>query len=148
MSGSKCHLDELAALEDVAARFGLDAIYLFGSRAEEVVAFVRGERMLDPGHPSDVDVGVMPAAGHRLTVRDKVRLAIALEDLWDVGRVDLVLLPEADPFLAVDIVAGEQVYARDAYAVDEYELYVLRRAGDLAPLERERRQSLLWEKRA
>jgi predicted nucleotidyltransferase len=140
MSGSKCHLDELAALEDVAARFGLDAIYLFGSRAEEVVAFVRGERMLDPGHPSDVDVGVMPAAGRRLTVRDKVRLAIALEDLWDVGR--------ADPFLAVDIVAGEQVYARDAYAVDEYELYVLRRAGDLAPLERERRQSLLWEKRA
>lgn len=148
MSGLDRQLDRLAALEDLAARFGLDAIYLFGSRAKEVAAFVRGEQMLDPAHSSDVDVGVMPTAGNFLTVHDKVHLAIILEDVWDVGRVDLVLLPEASPFLAVDIVAGERMYARDAYAMDEYELYVLRRAGDLAPFERERRQHLLWEKRA
>jgi hypothetical protein len=30
--------------------------------------------------------------------------------------------------------------------MDTYELYVLRRAGDLAPFERQRRQRLLWEK--
>ncbi|GAB4543526.1 MAG: hypothetical protein Kow0063_36770 [Anaerolineae bacterium] len=87
-------------LKDVATRFGLDAIYVFGSRAKEVAAFVRGEAMLDPGHPSDVDVGVMPGAGRWLTVQDKVRLAIALEDLWDVARVDVVVLPEASPSLA------------------------------------------------
>ena len=137
----------LSELRALAARFGLDAIYLFGSRAAEVAAFVRGEGTLDPACRSDVDVGVMPEAGRRLTVREKVRMAIALEDLWDVERVDLVLLPEANPFLAVDIVAGERVYARDDDAMDEYELYVLRRAGDLAPFERERRRQLLWEKR-
>jgi predicted nucleotidyltransferase len=148
MPASDCQLDKGATLEDIATRFGLDAIYLFGSRATAVAAFLRGRRELDPNHPSDVDVGVVPAVGERLTVRDKVRLAIALEDAWDVGRVDLVLLPEASPFLAVDIVAGERMYARDAYALDEYELYVLRRAGDLAPFERERRQRVFWEKRA
>jgi predicted nucleotidyltransferase len=148
MPDSVSHPLKLAPLEDLAAQFSLDAIYLFGSRAKEVAAFVRGKRPLVPGHPSDVDVGVMPTAGHYLTVHDKVHLAIALEDLWDVGRVDLVLLPEANPFLAVDIVAGERMYARDAYAMDEYELYVLRRAGDLAPFERERRRHVLWEKHA
>lgn len=134
MSDSVSDPVNLAPLEDLAAQFGLDAIYLFGSRAKEVAAFVRGERPPVPGHPSDVDVGVMPTAGHYLTVHDKVHLAIALEDLWD--------------FLAVDIVAGERMCARDAYAMDEYELYVLRRAGDLAPFERERRRHILWEKHA
>ena len=38
---------------------------------------------------------------------------------------------------------GERLYARDAYWADEYELYVLRRAGDLAPLERERMAMIL-----
>jgi predicted nucleotidyltransferase len=141
-------LGKLAMLEELATRFDLDAIYVFGSRVKEVAAFLREERALDPTSPSDVDIGVMPAAGVRLTVHDKVRLAIALEDLWDVGRVDVVVLPEASPFLAVDIVAGERIFARDAYSMDEYELYILRRAGDLAPFERARRQRLLWEKHA
>lgn len=79
-----------------------------------------------------------PIPGVRFSVDDKVRLAIALEDLWDVGRVDLVVLPEADPFLAANIVRGERIYARDEDEADEYDLYILRRAGDLASLERER----------
>jgi predicted nucleotidyltransferase len=148
MSAPDHQLERLVVLDELATRFGLDAIYVFGSRAKEVAAFVRGEAMLDSTNPSDVDVGVMPGAGCWLTVHDKVRLAIALEDLWDVGRVDVVVLPEASPFLAIDIVAGERIHARDAYSMDEYELYVLRRAGDLAPFERARRQRLLWEKRA
>jgi len=148
MSAPDRQPDEHAMLRELVARFGLDAIYVFGSRAKEVAAFVREERALDPTSPSDVDIGVMPTAGVRLTVHDKVRLAIALEDLWDVGRVDVVVLPEASPFLAVDIVAGERIYARNAYLMDEYELYVLRRAGDLAPFERARRHRLLWEKHA
>ena len=35
------------------------------------------------------------------------------------------------------------MYARDEHAADEYDLYVLRRAGDLIPLERERIALLL-----
>jgi hypothetical protein len=69
----------------------------------------------------------------------------ALEDLFGVARVDLVILREADPFLAANIVRGERLYALDPYAADEYDLYVLRRAGDLAPLERERMALILGE---
>ncbi len=68
---------------------------------------------------------------------------MALEDLLDVPRVDLVILPEAPPFLALDIVQGELLCATDPVAEAEYQLYVLRRAGDLAPFERERRRMIL-----
>jgi predicted nucleotidyltransferase len=148
MSDSVSHPPKLAPLEDLAAQFGLDAIYVFGSRAKEVAAFVRGERPLVPGHPSDVDVGVMPTAGHYLTVHDKVHLAIALEDLWDVGRVDLVLLPEATPSWRWTSWLASGCTPVMPTQLDEYELYVLRRAGDLAPFERERRRHVLWEKHA
>ncbi len=71
-------------------------------------------------------------------MRDKAMIAMRLEDLFSIARVDLVMLPDADPFLAAEIVRGERIYCRDTYVVDEYELYILRRAGDLAPLERDR----------
>ena len=74
-----------------------------------------------------------------------MRLALALEDLLGVTRVDLVCFLEADPFLAANVVRGERLYACDTYQADEYELYILRRAGDLAPLERERMALILGE---
>jgi hypothetical protein len=55
------------------------------------------------------------------------------------------VLGAADPFLAVEIIRGERLYAEDHLQADEYDLYVLRRAGDLVPLERER-QALILEK--
>lgn len=134
------------ALAHICKNFRVAILYVFGSRADQVLAWVEGERLtLDPG-PADVDVGARPAPGQPLSVEEKVRLAIALEDLWGVSRVDLVCLPEADPFLAANVIRGERLYARDEYEADEYDLYILRRAGDLAPLERERMALILGER--
>lgn len=132
-----------ARLYDLARQYGLIAIYSFGSRAEEVAARVAG-RAGGPTYPaSDVDIGVLPAPGRRLTAAERADLAVALEDLLGVARVDLVILPEAPPFLALDIVRGQLLCATDPDAEAEYQLYVLRRAGDLAPFERERRRMIL-----
>ena len=125
----------------------VDILYAFGSRAREVQEWLEGKRASLPASPADVDVGVKPAQGVRLSIHDKVRLALALEDLWGVTRVDLVSLPDADPFVAANVIRGERLYARDTYEADEYDLYVLRRAGDLAPLERERMALILGEER-
>jgi hypothetical protein len=86
----------------------------------------------------EVDIAVLRTREHPLTARDRVRLMIALGDALNVSRVNLVILPEADPFLAANVVRGERLYAQDTYLADEYDLYILRRAGDLAPQERER----------
>jgi hypothetical protein len=68
-----------------------------------------------------------------------------LEDLFEVGRVDLVLLPEADPYVALDVIRGELLYTRDPDRQARYELYVLRRAGDLLPFKKERMRMILEE---
>jgi rhodanese-related sulfurtransferase/predicted nucleotidyltransferase len=132
-------------LKELCLQFKVDILYVFGSRAAEVQDWLEETGTdLTPG-PADVDIGIKAARGVTLSVNDKVHLALALEDLLDVTRVDLVCLAEADPFLAANIVRGERLYASDTYQADEYELYVLRRAGDLAPLERERMALILGE---
>jgi hypothetical protein len=57
--------------------------------------------------------------------------------------VDLVDAGRASAFLALDVIRGERVFCVDEDRCDELELYVMRRAGDLAPFERERRRLLL-----
>lgn len=81
----------------------------------------------------------------RLSINEKVNLSLALEEFFGCNRVDLVILDEADPFLAAEVIRGERLFARDEYEADEYDLYILRRAGDLAPLERERMALILGE---
>jgi len=125
------------ALEALAAEYGLLAIYAFGSRAEEVAARVAGGPMTAAHPQSDADVGVEPLRDRRLTAQHRVRVMQRLEALLDVDRVDLVILPEADAFLAADAVRGELLLATDLDAEAEVQLYYLRRAADLAPLLRE-----------
>jgi hypothetical protein len=72
-----------------------------------------------------------------------VRLAIELEDLFGVPRVDLVVLLEASALLAVEVIRGELLHTSDPLAQAEHELYILRREADLAPFRRERVQQIL-----
>jgi predicted nucleotidyltransferase len=131
-------MNRVLELAHLCERFGVALLYVFGSRAEEARQWLeRKMPVLAPGG-SDVDVGVRPKSGCLHQVRDKVALTDALEDFVGCGRVDLVILPEADPFVAVAVIRGERLYAEDPHQADEYELYLLRRAGDLAPIERER----------
>lgn len=138
-------LDRAAILTELCRRFGVLGLYAFGSRADQVEQWVQGELPVLPASNSDVDIGVKVSPNALASARDRVRLQTALEDLLDVGRVDLVLLDEADPFLAANVIRGRRLFVEDSYLADEYDLYVLRRAGDLAPLERER-QALILER--
>lgn len=130
-------------LKEISARYNLGAVYAFGSRAAEIAGRMRGKPITQLSPESDVDIGVQPFPGHRLTAQERVRLSIELEDLLGVTRVDLVVLSEADPFLALEVIRGEILCCADADAQAEDELYVLRRAGDLAPYARERWQQIL-----
>ena len=56
--------------------------------------------------------------------------------IWKSSSVCLPHFCNAYPFLAVNVIRGERLFCSDRYAADEYELYILRRAGDLAELER------------
>lgn len=108
------------------------ALYAFGSRTD-------GSARPD----SDLDVGVLYTSPQPLETTVVLEEALhratgAAVDLTDVSR--------AGAFLALAIVRGERLFAREPTAADHFELYVLRRAGDLLPFERERRALLLAPK--
>jgi uncharacterized protein len=126
--------DSITALAGDLATFAASdprivALYLFGSRA-------RGEA----SERSDVDVGIL--FRQEVALRDVVLLEDALQQRLGLP-VDVVDAGHVDAFLALDVIRGERVYCSDPDRCDEFELYVMRRAGDLAPFERERRRLLL-----
>lgn len=135
--------DVRGGLSSICRRYGIDSLYVFGSRASEVAQVVHKGQSLTDSTGSDVDIGVLPCQGGSLDPRAKVRLMAELEDVFGAGRVDLVSLTDAPPFLALEIVRGELLYDADPDRTAEYELLVLRRAADLAPYERERVRDVL-----
>lgn len=132
-------------VREICKRYHIEIMYAFGSRCKELKRCIDGEETIQNTISSDADIGIKTSKDSYLSVRDKARLMMELEDLFKVDRVDLVILTEADPFLAANIIRGERLYCEDDYIADEYELYILRRAGDLAPLERDRLSLIFGE---
>lgn len=139
------HNQRVDSLTAVCCEYSIAILYAFGSRANEAVDFIAGKAEQMGFSSSDLDIGVLPCPGKRLSAREKVELGIRLEDFFYVGRVDLVVLPEAPPFLASMIVQGERLYVRNEDDADEYDLYVLRKAGDLMPFHRQRTGLILGD---
>jgi predicted nucleotidyltransferase len=134
--------DPAGAVARIAQHYGLADISVFGSRAAE---FTSGpDRPAPRGKgDADVDIAVRPAGSRQLTPEDRVELTLALERALAVSRVDLVVLQDAGAFLALAAIRGNLLFCADAVDQAQYELYVLRRAGDLAPFERERQRIVL-----
>ena len=135
MNGIKSEINE------IAVTYGLQIIYAFGSRAREALDLVEGRTGHLGSTGSDLDMGVKPA--HPLSVEEKVKIAIHFEDLFNVPRVDLVALPEAPVFLALEIVTGEILYMEDSTQEAEYQLYIMRQAADLLPYEKMKQDMML-----
>ena len=125
----------------IAARFGLADIYVFGSRADEVSGST--SRAIIRAPESDIDIAVRSRDLRALAPEVRVALTLAVERALGVGCVDLVVLSEASPLLALAAIRGNLLYCADVVDQAEYELFVLRRAGDLAQLERERQEIVL-----
>ena len=138
----------LEGLQNIAGRFSISELYVFGSRTDEIaLRVIDGEGKMERA-ASDVDIGIKTISGKRLSAREKVQLTIDFEDLFQVPRVDLVVLSDAPPFLCLEVIKGRLLYCKDADEQAEHELLILRRAGDLAYYENKRREEILGERQS
>jgi predicted nucleotidyltransferase len=99
-------------IKGIASQYGLQIIYAFGSRAKEAFGLVGGRIERFSSTPSDLDIGVKPE--RLLTVDENVKIAILFEDLFDVSRVDLIVIPEVPVSLAFEIVTREILYMQNS----------------------------------
>lgn len=132
METSSARARELLA---ICRDHGLLSVYLFGSRADDGLAVLRGESIDRAG--SDLDVGVVYRGREEPEFRRLGGLQVAFEDLFDPLRVDLVPLQKVDAlfqFRAID--QGHRIAAPDSTKADLYELYVMRQAAELLPIQR------------
>lgn len=131
------------AIERLCKKYHVKALYVFGSRGRELFQAIQDDDISLSASQSDLDIGVLTHSP--FSIDDKVNLTFELEELFGNAKVDLFVLQEVDAFLAANIIRGERVYAEDEYLADEYDLFVLRRAGDLAEIERQRIAMILQE---
>ncbi|MCP3958424.1 MAG: nucleotidyltransferase domain-containing protein [bacterium] len=131
MSERESRLETIAAtVRPIAqAERRILGLYLFGSLVDGTAT-----------PESDIDLGVLFDGATSLA--DRVRLEVRLSDALG-ANVDLVDVGTCEAFLAFAIISGERLYCSDPDRCDEFDLYVMRRAGDLEPFERERRRMLL-----
>jgi predicted nucleotidyltransferase len=122
------------AIRNMAEKYRLQLIYAFGSRAVEAREVVADRKERLSATSSDLDIGVK--SEKKLSVEEKVEIAIFFEDLFDLSRVDVVVINEAPVFLAFEIVTGELIYCEDDTFEANYQLYIMAQAADLKPYER------------
>lgn len=132
--------EALAELERLSERYGVQAVYLFGSRADDGLARLRGETV--SGEGSDLDVGVARLAP-RLHPFERGGLHVELDDLFEPLDVDLVMLDEVDPLFRFEAIDGHRIWAADGERVDSWELVVMRRAPELLPIQRRLEEEFL-----
>jgi predicted nucleotidyltransferase len=136
---------DIQELTDICRRHGVRDMYAFGSRSQEIAGRLQCKLSVPEQAGSDVDIGILPTRSRIWGPQKKVKLSQELEEFFHCRRVDLVLLPEAEPFLALDIIRGELLFTLDPDRQAEYELFVLRRAGDLLPFQNMRIRMILEE---
>lgn len=128
-------------IEGLAEKYKLQIVYAFGSRAKEALSMVEGKINCLSDGKSDLDLGIKPEIP--LNIEEKIEITLEFEDVFNISRVDLVIIPEASVFLALEIVKGELLYVKDDVYEAEYQLYIMQRAGELIPYERMKQKMIL-----
>ncbi len=123
-----------APLERVCTDYGILAVYVFGSRADDGPRVLRGENLAPKG--SDLDVGVV-FERHDFEVRRLGALQADLSDVFAPLHVDLVPLQRVDAIFQYHAIDGHRVFSRDSTKTAFYELDVMSRAADLLPVQRQ-----------
>ncbi len=122
-----------ALLKATCEKHGVLAVYIFGSRAAEGHALLDGTAIAAKG--SDLDVGVV-FDRHDFQPGVLAALQLAMEDVFEPLRVDLVPLQRVDAIFQYRAIDGHRVFDRDSTRTALYELKVMREAADLLPIQR------------
>jgi len=122
-------------LRQLFATYGVVLAYLFGSQAEEKA-----------GPISDVDIAVLlgPQVDREQWFQVQLDLIGELTSLFHRNDVDVVILNEATPVLAYEVVrSGRVLYEAEPGTRVDYEVTALRRYADTKPLRRLQDRRLL-----
>ena len=129
-------MQKLRDLGAVCQNYGIALVYLYGSKAEEGLRYLRGEEVRIDDKLADIDVGVvfkepLPPPGERYKLYSNI--FNEFEEIFRPLPLDLVFLEEGHSVFQVEALKGYCVYSMDEAFKDDYEEMILRRAADFRP---------------
>jgi predicted nucleotidyltransferase len=126
-------------LDDARDRFGLLAVYLFGSRADDGRRLLAGQPVEPAG--SDLDIGIVYREGN-IDFASLGRIHLCFQEIFEPLAVDLVPLQQVDPLFQFRAIDGHRVTVSDSHRADLFELEVMSRAAELLPVQRQLEREL------
>ena len=119
-----------SSLEELAVRYGISAIYLFGSQADTGKKYVDSEEVT-PDRFSDLDVAVAFEIPPQEVIKTYGELYKDISILFDPFNIDLVFMHEVNTLFQFEIIKGVRIYEKNTTQADEFGENIMKRAEDL-----------------
>jgi len=121
----------MLSLSEIAEKYKISMIYLFGSQAEAGKRYIDGEEVSVEPY-SDLDIAVYFEEIPPATILTYGELYRDFAILFEPFEIDLVFMHEQDSLFQYEIIKGIRIYAKNEEFADEYEELIMKKAADLA----------------
>lgn len=118
-------------IQDLAERYGITLIYLFGSQADRGRRYLEGED-IKPDIFVDLDIAIAFEKNPEDTIKIYGILFKELSMIFDSFNIDLVFMHEHNYLFQYEIIKGIRMYEKDEFYADEFEEGIMKRAEDLS----------------
>ena len=118
-------------INEIAEKYKISLIYLFGSQAELGERYLHGED-IKPEPYSDLDIAVLFEEIPENIIKTYGELYRDLCFVFEPFEIDLVFMHEQDSLFQYEIIKGIRIYAKDEDFADEYEELIMKKASDLS----------------
>lgn len=123
--------DKTFHIKDIADKYGIFIIYLFGSQSEKGEKYLQGKSIKNEDF-SDLDIAV----SFKKIPSDPMKVYGALykefSEVFTPFNIDLVFMHEVDMLFQYEIIKGVRIFEEDVCSTDEREEMIMKRAEDLA----------------
>src|SRR3989304_6930982 len=99
-------------MEEIAGRYGIIMVYLFGSQADKGKKYLSGEDV-KPDTFSDLDIAITFEKPPEEVIRTYGELYKEISGIFGPFNIDLVFIHEVNPLFRYEIIKGVRIYEKD-----------------------------------
>ena len=118
-------------IRNIAKKYGIALIYLFGSQAENGARYLAGDN-ISVEDLSDLDVAVAFENIPSEAIKIYGALYKEFSEIFAPFYIDLVFMHEVEILFQYEIIKGERIFEKDEFSTDEFEERIMKMAEDLA----------------
>lgn len=118
-------------IRNIAKKYGIALIYLFGSQAENGARYLAGDN-ISAEDLSDLDLAVAFENIPSEPMKIYGALYRELSEIFAPFYIDLVFMHEVETLFQYEIIKGVRMFEKDEFSTDDLEEKIMKRAEHLA----------------